>query len=101
MKQFLITLAVGIFIGWTIADVNINRVARKNAEKEIMQTELGDKLKTAHFIDSINTSMINERVNEQVALERNFLELASRYKDYTSEGMAKEIIKIVSGHQGD
>lgn len=95
MKYFA-CIVLGIFIGYYFTKNAINKYAKETAQKELMKTELGSKLKTAHLIDSLNKGMIDQAVKEDIKLRNRLLELASKHKDYNAEGLAKEIIIIIT-----
>ena len=101
--KYLITLIVGILIGWCLTLCFTNREANIEAKKQFMQTDAYNKLKSAQFMDSINKVLDREQMDENIkeSMEQGkkqaeLIELASQYNEFSSEGMAKRIVEIVS-----
>lgn len=94
--KYAIILIIGVFLGWWFTKINTDKEVQIEAKKRYYQTEEGKKEKIQVSLDSITRASINEEVNKSIVINNMLMELVSKYKDLSSEEMAKGIIEVTS-----
>ena len=92
--KYIVIFIIGILIGFYFGYIRSDNEAKVKAKVLFMQTEEGERKKLYEFMDSVHLATIGEYIDKKIEVEGEMLELATKYKQYTNEGMAVKILEI-------